>query len=783
MYCWLDSKGNIMRINPYSKVNFARNFNEQEAAKSQRVTSEVKKVIGLRNFDIIIQGPDTAFYPDGDVGIGVKTSPKALKDAKTLASIGFDSIIRGPGGPVSGPEFSPYDAPVFSQSAVADLPELTTEKWGKILPDFVLSHLVKSAPAQSAATVDYNYALNANKIGLRVAYKNFISSNDPNLEGLKEEFKEFKLKNDAKWLESDAQYEVLSKLNKSDDWKTWKKNGSFHLFFHKKSVQRQKDLYKFEQFVVAKQNDNAMKMLARKGINLIGDRQVAFSNRDVWSHKQLFSKELYLGCPPDYFSKEGQSWGFAFMNPKEMFKVSERGKLELSESGQYLKDVYKSMLENNDRIRIDHAIGLCDPWVYPVGGKALDGHRLMFYEVLREQFGIPQNINEKDLGELLKSKMQAGLNASLGKEAVEAMEKGDLEVLTRKHYISLQTPHMVSKEMKKEEVIKELKSLQSDMVKMFLNSDDPWTTLEKIKKSEVFDNSTAIGTLKNDILNSAYKDFNLKLTAPVLEKYTAVIENIISPTVKEHFAEKMFNKKVDKLDDLQRVVVNEAASKAVIYEDLGVVTKPVQEAFAKMKLPGIMHARYADPMDPSHMYREQNNTRGSLLQVGSHDDASYYKEIKDWQINGKLSNHIKYLTEELNIPEHRKMWSNPSKFFELKLSRMLLGRNSKNSAKYSNEVAVHWQDLMGETFENMRYNTPGQGIKDGVKNWANRMPKNWDDLLFNELIPNHKAVNPLRALQNALMAKKGVDGATRTKLFNELEILANVLEEGVKRLR
>lgn len=50
---------------------------------------------------------------------------------------------------------------------------------------------------------------------------------------------------------------------------------------------------------------------------MIADRQVAFSDRDCWAYQSLFLKGWCLGCPPDYFSKDGQAWGFPVMDQKE----------------------------------------------------------------------------------------------------------------------------------------------------------------------------------------------------------------------------------------------------------------------------------------------------------------------------------------------------------------------------------------------------------------------------------------------------------------------------------
>lgn len=97
---------------------------------------------------------------------------------------------------------------------------------------------------------------------------------------------------------------------------------------------------------------------------MIADRQVAFSDRDAWAYQSLFLEGWYLGCPPDYFSKDGQAWGFPVMDPDKMFNADG----SLGEGGILMKNLYRKMFkENPGGVRIDHIVGLIDPWVYKVG--------------------------------------------------------------------------------------------------------------------------------------------------------------------------------------------------------------------------------------------------------------------------------------------------------------------------------------------------------------------------------------------------------------------------------
>ena len=124
--------------------------------------------------------------------------------------------------------------------------------------------------------------------------------------------------------------------------------------------------YKFIQFVLNKQNEKTREYALENGIKMIADRQVAFSDRDTWAYQSLFLDGWMLGCPPDYFSKDGQAWGFPVMNPDTMYNSDG----SLGEGGMLMKQLYKKMFrENPGGVRIDHIVGLIDPWVYKAGKK------------------------------------------------------------------------------------------------------------------------------------------------------------------------------------------------------------------------------------------------------------------------------------------------------------------------------------------------------------------------------------------------------------------------------
>ena len=196
-------------------------------------------------------------------------------------------------------------------------------------------------------------------------------------------FNTYKLENDS-WLDKDSLYEALSIEHGTDYWPNWKNKTDKNLFNPKsyeekiefgkrtdeisKKYAKEIDEYKFIQFVLNKQNLETKKYADSKGIKMIADRQVAFSDRDSWAYQSLFLDGWCLGCPPDYFSKDGQAWGFPVIDPEKLYNQDG----SLGEAGMLMKNLFKKMFkENPGGVRIDHIVGLIDPWVYKSGKKPM----------------------------------------------------------------------------------------------------------------------------------------------------------------------------------------------------------------------------------------------------------------------------------------------------------------------------------------------------------------------------------------------------------------------------
>lgn len=348
----------------------------QKISKEYKKTlSDALKVLGKKHMALICHGVSFPALEGENTGFGTYNSNAAKKLFEFVGGI-FNVIQLGPNGKTKSSDPSPYTGTVFSQNPLfVDLKSLTENKWHKLLSAETFNKIVESNPKKGENRAAYSYAIEAYKEAFDEIYKNYLKLNDKNF---KKEFENFKKEN-AYWIDTDALYEALSIENNSEYWPKWKNELDKNLFYKadKKEADKRideinkkyKDVieeYKLIQFILAKQGQETKEYTKRNGLKMIADRQVAFSDRDCWAYQSLFLDGWSLGCPPDYFSKDGQAWDFNVMDPEKLFNPDGT----LGKGGELLKKLYLKMFkENPGGVRIDHTVGLIDPWVYKKGCK------------------------------------------------------------------------------------------------------------------------------------------------------------------------------------------------------------------------------------------------------------------------------------------------------------------------------------------------------------------------------------------------------------------------------
>lgn len=344
------------------------------------VIRKALKALGKKNFVFIMHNGSFPSVEGENTGFGTINS-QAGKNFIDYASGLFDAIQMGPAGKTKSSDSSPYTGTIFSNNPLfIDLKELTTDKWHKILSEKTFKDIVDNNPNKDKNKTSYSYITKRQDEALTEAYENFLKLNDKKLNA---EFDTYKIENDS-WLDKDSSYEAFALENGTDYWPNWKNKADKNVFNPKsieekieygkridemsKKYAKEIDKYKFIQFVLNKQNVETKKYADSKNIKMIADRQVAFSDRDCWAYQSLFLEGWCLGCPPDYFSKDGQAWGFPVIDPEKLYNSDG----SLGEAGILMKNLFKKMFkENPGGVRIDHIVGLIDPWVYKAGKKPM----------------------------------------------------------------------------------------------------------------------------------------------------------------------------------------------------------------------------------------------------------------------------------------------------------------------------------------------------------------------------------------------------------------------------
>jgi 4-alpha-glucanotransferase len=115
--------------------------------------------------------------------------------------------------------------------------------------------------------------------------------------------------------------------------------------------------YQFVQFHLDRQMRDASEYIRSKHIILKGDLPIGVDPQsvDVWSNRHLFRLHKQTGAPPDFFSNDGQNWGF----PTYDWEAMQRDNYAWWRARLACLELYF------DAYRIDHVLGFFRIWEIP----------------------------------------------------------------------------------------------------------------------------------------------------------------------------------------------------------------------------------------------------------------------------------------------------------------------------------------------------------------------------------------------------------------------------------
>ena len=277
-------------------------------------------------------------------------------------------------------DISRYASKVYAKNPLfIDAKKLTKPEYAEILSNETFDNItdLNRVKGQNYNQANFLEAFENMDIALEEAYTTFkqkLRDKDPAAIALNKEFSQFKEKS-SDWLVKDGIFKVLSKMNGTDDFKEWENQLDADLILrlnkgdrvavkrYNQIVNRSKDKIEknsFTQFLIDKQIRENKEFRDENNFTYINDLLVGCSKADVWANREAFLDGYAIGCK--YGGKENrpQAWDLPVLNPKRLFKQD--GSLDVA--GEFLKKKLLSALEYCETVRIDHAMGLVDPWIY-----------------------------------------------------------------------------------------------------------------------------------------------------------------------------------------------------------------------------------------------------------------------------------------------------------------------------------------------------------------------------------------------------------------------------------
>lgn len=366
-----------------------------EVEEYPKAIEDAKKFLGIKNLALILH---QSSFPvkDRDVFIGSHINDKSLELNKFLKFHGFDSIQLGPPGLT---QLSPYQSSINSKNYLyTDLEKFSTPEYANLLTINDITGEIKNVDKDAkyennSDLTNFNKAFYVVDKLYQKAYKNLaqkVKNGDPAALKLNAEFQQFVKKQDG-WLEKDSVFVLLRNLLRMDDnffeWPDMCRNlfdykedkeSPFHdeaVDYYKhlnRKYKKELDIYKFKQFVIDKQEHEFQKVNGKLPYST--DAIIGFHMMDYYAHKDAFLPGYRVGTP---YGGEGravgngspwgnnQTWDIPVVNPKKLFVKDDAGNIiGLGPAGKLIRQKFEKLLDTYENLRIDHVIGLIDPWIY-----------------------------------------------------------------------------------------------------------------------------------------------------------------------------------------------------------------------------------------------------------------------------------------------------------------------------------------------------------------------------------------------------------------------------------
>lgn len=378
-------------------LSFQRKLRDNEKADYQQTMEDGFQAAGVKQRIAITHG--SVFPAVGrDTFIGSPYSEAAKEYIDFLKLNGFNGNQLGPNGALSAkddeqsykPPYhlifkkcdSPYNTSALSENKLfLDLYALTTDKYGNLLSIETYNKLTvpivhddKNYAFTDFDKADLNYSLA--EIEIFRNYRKNLAKNQPQAIRLSREFNDF-LKAKGQQTEEEGIFRILAAKHATENPDKWnddldanlmteiRKNNKNAIKYYnniKTSFKDSIEAYQFEQFLLNKQIKENKEYRNQLGFKYFSDLLIGCSNMDRWRYKEAFLKGYSIGAYEHDPNTPHQTWNIPVINPRMIFI----GDNKLNIGGQFIKEKIEHALENCENVRVDHALGLIDPFIYEV---------------------------------------------------------------------------------------------------------------------------------------------------------------------------------------------------------------------------------------------------------------------------------------------------------------------------------------------------------------------------------------------------------------------------------
>lgn len=380
-----------MHISPiqnrlYNNFSFQRRPRKgQEAEDYQKTIEKGFEVAGVKERIAITHG---SVFPSvkRDSFIGSPYGEGAKEWINFLILNGFNGNQLGPNGELSGKNISPYNSSALNENPLfLDLKLLTTKEYGKLLTNKTYEYLtapIKKNNPKNYTFTNFNETSIAHYLGFNEAYNNFkqdLKRQTVEATQLNKEFIEFKESKGSSNItkgqktEEEGLYKILVFENQTEDLSKWdpldanliaeKRKGNPKAIAHyevlKKEYSDAIERYQFEQFLITKQIKENKDFRDEHNFKYFSDLLVGCSKMDYWRYKDAFLDDYKMGSF-EHGNTPYQLWSIPVINPRKLFL----GPNAFDIGGVFLTEKIEHALENCENIRIDHVLGLIEPFIY-----------------------------------------------------------------------------------------------------------------------------------------------------------------------------------------------------------------------------------------------------------------------------------------------------------------------------------------------------------------------------------------------------------------------------------